>query len=66
MKVNMGTDAAEIFGRHFGKVEGNLSVLEGHTLEEIESIRNDLEGRTQAEVELRQTITTLECRLMRR
>ena len=64
MKMNAGMDAVEIVGQHLGKVEGTLSVLEGHTLEEIESIRNDLEGRTQTEMELRQTITALECRLM--
>ncbi|XP_070013663.1 uncharacterized protein [Nicotiana sylvestris] len=57
-------DAMEIFRQRLGKVEGTLNVLEGHTLEEIESIRNDLEGRTQTEMELRQTITALECRLM--
>lgn len=37
-KVHMGMDAIEIFGRHLGKVEGTFSILEGHTLEEIESI----------------------------
>lgn len=41
MKMNAGMDAVEIFGQRLGKVEGTLSVLEGHTLEEIESIRND-------------------------
>ncbi|XP_070002194.1 uncharacterized protein [Nicotiana sylvestris] len=57
-------DAVEILGQHLRKVEGTLNVLEGHTLEEIESIRNDLEGRTQTRRELRQTIKALECRLM--
>lgn len=47
-----------------GKVEGILSVLEGNTLEEIESIQNNLKGCMQVEIELRQTITTLECILM--
>ncbi|XP_070020232.1 uncharacterized protein [Nicotiana sylvestris] len=64
MKMNAGMDAVEIFAQRLGKVEGTLNVLEGHTLEEIESIRNDLEGRTQTEMELRQTITVLECKLM--
>ncbi|XP_059294573.1 uncharacterized protein LOC132047562 [Lycium ferocissimum] len=64
IKVNVGMDAIDIFGQRLGKVEGTVSVLEGHTLEEIESIRSDLEGRMQAEIEVKQTITALECKLM--
>lgn len=42
MKVNAGIDAIEIFGQCLGRVEVTLSVLERHTLEEIESILNEL------------------------
>lgn len=59
----MGMDAIEIFGQRLGKVECALNILEAHTLEEIESVRNELEGHKQAEVELRQTITALGCRI---
>ncbi|XP_060202558.1 uncharacterized protein LOC132630984 [Lycium barbarum] len=38
MKVNVGMDSIDIFGQRLGKVEGTFSVLEGHILEEIESI----------------------------
>uniref|UniRef100_M0ZNY9 Uncharacterized protein n=1 Tax=Solanum tuberosum TaxID=4113 RepID=M0ZNY9_SOLTU len=61
-KVNAGVDAVEIFGQCLGKVEDTPSVLEGHTLDNIESIRNDLDGRTQSEMS--QTIATLKCKLM--
>lgn len=64
MKVNAGMDAVEIFGRRLGKVEGTFHVLDGNAIEDIESIRNDLEGHTQAEIEVRPTITTLECILI--
>lgn len=38
MKVNAGMESTDIFGKYLGKVEGTLIILEGHTLEEIESI----------------------------
>lgn len=44
-------------------VESTLSFLKGHTLEVVERIRNDLDGCTQIEIEMRQIIATLELRL---
>jgi len=38
-KVNKELDAVDIFDQHLEKVEGTLSVLEGCTLEEIESMK---------------------------
>lgn len=37
----------------------------GHTLEEIESIQNDLKGRSQAEIRLRKIITSFKCSNMK-
>uniref|UniRef100_M1DSU0 Uncharacterized protein n=1 Tax=Solanum tuberosum TaxID=4113 RepID=M1DSU0_SOLTU len=38
-KINTELDAVDIFDQHLEKVEGTLSVLEGCTLEEIESMK---------------------------
>lgn len=64
IKVNVGIDVVEIFSQCLGKVKDTLSVIEGSTFKEIESIQNDFEGRLYAEIKLRQTITSLYCRLM--
>lgn len=48
MKFNVGMNIIDIFYQCLEKVEGTLSILKRHTLEEIESIHNDLEGPMQA------------------
>lgn len=50
MKVNTWINFVDMFYHCLGKVEGTLNIFEGHTFEEIKSIKNDLEGYTQAEI----------------
>lgn len=44
MKVNMGINVVKIFGQRLVEVEQTLNILELHTLEEIKSTWNNLEG----------------------
>ncbi|XP_049394692.1 uncharacterized protein LOC125858983 [Solanum stenotomum] len=44
--------------------DGKFKTLEDFTLEETENIRKELEGRQRAEFEMKEAITSLECRLM--
>ena len=44
--------------------DGKFKSLEDFTLEETENIPKELEGRQRAEFEMKEAITSLECRLV--
>lgn len=56
--------ALEIFGKCLNKVDDQFKTFEDFTLEENDNIRKELEGCKYAKLEIRQTITILECRFI--
>uniref|UniRef100_M1AFJ1 Uncharacterized protein n=1 Tax=Solanum tuberosum TaxID=4113 RepID=M1AFJ1_SOLTU len=63
-RVEVERQFVEILGRHMNMADGKFKTLEDLTLEETDNIRKKLEGRQQAEFEMKEAITTLECRLI--
>ncbi|XP_049394675.1 uncharacterized protein LOC125858961 [Solanum stenotomum] len=63
-RVEVARQAVEILGRRLNVADGKFKTLEDFTLEETENIRKELEGRQRAEFEMKEAITSLECRLM--
>ena len=62
-RVEMGRQAVEILGQRLNRTDRNLKTLEEYSLEEVESIRKELEARQRAEYETKEAITFLEFRL---
>lgn len=62
-KVDMARNIMEIFGKRLNNVNDKLKTLEDFTLEENDYIRKELEGCKHAKLEMRETITSLECLL---
>uniref|UniRef100_M1BKU1 Uncharacterized protein n=1 Tax=Solanum tuberosum TaxID=4113 RepID=M1BKU1_SOLTU len=62
-RVEKTRQVVEILGRHLNKVDGKFKT-EDFTLEENDHIRKELECRQRAEIEMKEAITSLECRLM--
>ena len=54
----------EILGRRMNVANGKFKTLEDFILEETESIRKDLEDRQRDEFEMKEAITSFECRFM--
>uniref|UniRef100_M1BEM6 Uncharacterized protein n=1 Tax=Solanum tuberosum TaxID=4113 RepID=M1BEM6_SOLTU len=63
-RVETARQAVEILGRRLNVADGKFKTLEDFTLEETENLRKELEGRQRAEFEMKEAITSLECRLM--
>ncbi|KAK4734083.1 hypothetical protein R3W88_008344 [Solanum pinnatisectum] len=63
-RVETARQAVEILDRRLNKVDGKFKTLEDFTLEETKTIRKEFEGRQLAEFEMKEAITSLECRLM--
>ena len=55
----MARQAVEILGRRMNATERKFKTLEDFTLEETENIRTELEGRQQAEFEMKEATTSL-------
>ena len=56
--------AMEILGQRLNVVDGKFKTLEDFNLEETRNIFKELERCQQAEFEMKEVITSLECRLM--
>ena len=63
-RVEVARQAVEILGRLMNVDDGKFKTLEDFTLEETENIRKELKGRQRAEFEMKEAITSQECRLM--
>ncbi|XP_049388521.1 uncharacterized protein LOC125852885 [Solanum stenotomum] len=63
-RVEVARQVVEILGRRMIVADSKFKFLEDFTLEETENIRKELEGRQRAEFEMKEAITSLECRLM--
>uniref|UniRef100_M1B5P3 Uncharacterized protein n=1 Tax=Solanum tuberosum TaxID=4113 RepID=M1B5P3_SOLTU len=63
-RVETARQAVEILGRLLNVADGKFKTLEDFILEEIDNIRKEIEGRQHAEFEMKEAITSLECRLM--
>ncbi|XP_069146998.1 uncharacterized protein [Solanum lycopersicum] len=59
----MARQAVEIIGQCLNRTDRNLKTLEEYSLEEVESVRKELEARQRAEYEIKEAITFLEFRL---
>ena len=62
-RVEMARQAVEIIGQRLNRTDRNLKTLEEYSLEEVESVRKELEARQRAEYETKEAITFLEFRL---
>ncbi|TMW80960.1 hypothetical protein EJD97_013265 [Solanum chilense] len=63
-RMEVARKDVEILGQRKNVAYGTFKNLEDFTLEETESIRKELEGRQRAEFEMKEAITSLECRLV--
>ena len=63
-RVEMARQAVEILGRRLNGADSKFKTLEDFTLEENNNIRKELGARQRAEFETKETITSLEFRLM--
>ena len=54
----------EILGQHLNVVDDKFKNLEDFTLEETDNFRKKLDRYQQAKFEMKETVTSLECRLM--
>ena len=63
-RVELARKVVEILGWRMNVVDDNFKTLKEFTLDEIESICKELEGRQWAEFKMKEVITSLDCRLM--
>ena len=63
-RVEVARQVMETLGRRMNVADGKFKTLEDFTLEEIESIHKELQECQQVEFEMKEVITSLECRLM--
>ena len=57
-RVEMARQAVEIIGQRLNRTDRNLKTLEEYSLEEVESVRKELEARQRAEYETKEAITS--------
>uniref|UniRef100_M1DKM9 Uncharacterized protein n=1 Tax=Solanum tuberosum TaxID=4113 RepID=M1DKM9_SOLTU len=63
-RVDIARKAVEIIGKGLNEVDSKFKTLEDFALEENDNIRNKCEGCQHAEYEMKEVITSLECRLL--
>ena len=63
-RVETARQAVEILGQRLNVVDGKFKTLEDFNLEETRNIFKELERHQRAEFEMKEVITSLECRLM--
>lgn len=62
--MDVAKQAVEALGKHLNQFDGKFKTLEEFTLEENDNIRKELDGRKAVGYEVKEAITSLECRLM--
>lgn len=63
-RVEVTRYVVEILGRHMNVDDDKFKTVEDFTIEETEYICKELEERQQAEYNIKESITSFECRLM--
>ncbi|KAH0740382.1 hypothetical protein KY290_033425 [Solanum tuberosum] len=63
-RVETARQAVEILGRRLNVADGKFKTLKDFTLEETDNLHKEFEGCQRAEFEMKEAITSLECRLM--
>lgn len=61
--MDVARQALEILDRRLNELNSKFKTLEEFTLDENDNIHKNLDGRKAAEVEVKETITFLECRV---
>uniref|UniRef100_M1BE57 Uncharacterized protein n=1 Tax=Solanum tuberosum TaxID=4113 RepID=M1BE57_SOLTU len=66
VRVEMARQDVEILGLRLNVADGKFKTLEDFTLEETDNLHKELDqGLQRAEFEMKEAITSLECRLMK-